>query len=224
MLFCIILSAVGRTTENWFLNTLKKETLQKQALRAELALLKSQINPHFLFNTLNNIHTLAYKTSPAAAEAIMGLSSLMRYMLYESNSDTVALQREIDYLQDFISLQGLRYKEKSIVDLQITGNIETCRIAPLLFVHLIENAYKHSPATLHAGDIKVSIEVKEKGLTFSIQNPAGNKNLRLMDEQGGFGLSNFKKRLQLVYPQRHTFEVNNSDNVFKVILKILLQI
>jgi LytS/YehU family sensor histidine kinase len=224
VLFCIILSAVGRTTENWFLNTLKKETLQKQALRAELALLKSQINPHFLFNTLNNIHTLAYKTSPAAAEAIMGLSSLMRYMLYESNSDTVALQREIDYLQDFISLQGLRYKEKSIVDLQITGNIETCRIAPLLFVHLIENAYKHSPATLHAGDIKVSIEVKEKGLTFSIQNPAGNKNLRLMDEQGGFGLSNFKKRLQLVYPQRHTFEVNNSDNVFKVILKILLQI
>lgn len=198
VLSCIILSAIGRATENWFLNTLKRESLQKQALRAELALLKSQINPHFLFNTLNNIHTLAYKTSPPAAQAIMGLSSLMRYMLYESNSDTVALPREINYLKDFINLQGLRFKEKAIVDLKITGNTENCSIAPLLFVHLIENAYKHSPAKLQEGDIKVSIEVKEKGLTFSVQNPVGAKKLHPLDEQGGFGLSNVKKKAAVI--------------------------
>jgi sensor histidine kinase YesM len=224
VLFSIVLSWIGRATENRFLNTLKRESLEKQALRAELALLKSQINPHFLFNTLNNIHTLAYKASPPAAEAIMGLSSLMRYMLYESNSDTVALQREIDYVQDFINLQGLRYKEKSIVDLKISGNTETCRVAPLLFVHLIENAYKHSPVKLKPGDIKVSIEVKEKRLTFSVENPVGNSKLRPIDERGGFGLSNVKKRLQLLYPQRHSFEVDNTDNLFKVVLTIPVQI
>ena len=216
----VILSWVARTTENWFINFLKRETLEKQKMRAELAYLKSQINPHFLFNTLNNIHTLAYKQSPSTPDAIMRLSSLMRYMLYESNADTVSLNREIDYLHDYINLQQLRYKQGPVVDIKIVGNTDSCNIAPLLFIHLVENAYKHSHAQLDVGDIKVRIEIKDNSLSFSIQNPVGNKKLNAIHEAGGIGLANVQKRLQLLYPDQHHFEINRSEAFFNVVLKI----
>lgn len=219
-LLIVILSWIARTTENWFINTLKREALEKQAMRAELAYLKSQINPHFLFNTLNNIHTLAYKQSPSTPEAIMRLSSMMRYMIYESNANTVALNREIEYLQDFISLQQLRYKKAPIVDFEIIGDTEPCNIAPLLFIHLLENSYRHSHTQLDVGDIKVRIEIKENSLIFSIHNPVGKKKLKAIHEPGGIGLFNVKKRLELLYPDQHTFEVNSSEEFFKVVLKI----
>ena len=109
----IFLSWLARVTENLVINTIKKEQLEKQAVEAELYYLKSQINPHFLFNTLNNIHTLVYKQAPAAPEAVMRLASLMRYMIYESNSPMVPLAREMEYLQDYMGLQQLRYKQSS---------------------------------------------------------------------------------------------------------------
>src|SRR5215218_6270595 len=117
----IFLSWLARVTENLVTNTVKKEQLEKQAVEAELYYLKSQINPHFLFNTLNNIHTLVYKQAPAAPEAVMQLASLMRYMIYESNATTVPLIREMEYLKDYMSLQQLRYKQSSVVDLKIEG-------------------------------------------------------------------------------------------------------
>lgn len=215
----ITLSWIAKAIENWFINTLKREKLEKQAMKAELSYLKSQINPHFLFNTLNNIHTLAYKNSPSTPEAIMRLSSLMRYMLYDSNSTTVSLKREVDYLQDFISLQQLRYKKAPVVDLEILGDADVCFIAPLLFIHLLENAYKHSPAQLAAGDIKVRVEIKENSLTFSICNPVGTKKIT-SPEPGGIGLTNLRKRLQLLYPDKHSLEVNSSEGLFTVLLSI----
>ena len=145
-------------------------------MEAELYYLKSQINPHFLFNTLNNIHTLVYKQAPAAPDAVMQLASLMRYMIYESNAPTVPLTREMEYLQDYVSLQQLRYKQSPVVDLKIEGETEACHIAPLLFIHLLENAYKHSPARLDPGDLKVRVEVNEDILTFSVQNPVGKNS------------------------------------------------
>lgn len=222
VLFFVVLSWIAKATENWFVNMLKRETLEKQALSSELAYLKSQINPHFLFNTLNNIHTLAYVNSPSTADAIMRLSSLMRYMLYDSNADTVPLQKEIDYLKDFISLQQLRFQDKEIVTLEIAGDTGRCRVAPLLLVHLLENAYKHSPAKLAMSDIKIRIEVQENTLTFSMQNPIKNIE-KPLDEPGGFGLSNVKKRLQLLYPHQYTFDTRSSGNLFKVVLVIPLQ-
>ncbi|WP_207509362.1 sensor histidine kinase [Telluribacter humicola] len=216
----LLLSWVARASENWFINTLKREALEKQAIQAELSYLKSQINPHFLFNTLNNIHTLSYKGSPLAPDAIMRLSSLMRYMLYEANASTVALQREINYLQDFISLQQLRYKAAAIVDFRIAGDIDSCRVAPLLFIHLLENAYKHSHRQLAAGDIKVSLEVVEDNLTFSIENPIGTNKTGAIQEVGGIGLANVQKRLQLLYPDRHSFNVLSTEGSFRVVLKI----
>lgn len=216
----IFLSWLARLTENLFINTVKKEQLEKQAVEAELYYLKSQINPHFLFNTLNNIHTLVYKQAPAAPEAVLQLASLMRYMIYESNAPAVPLTREMEYLKDYVSLQQLRYKQSPVVDLKIKGEMEACHVAPLLFIHLLENAYKHSPARLHPGDLKVRVEVKEDSLTFSVQNPIGQKPAHTFDNPGGFGLPNVRKRLALLYPGQHTLEIHNSGETFAVVLKI----
>ena len=216
----IFLSWLARVTENLVINTVKKEQLEKQAVEAELYYLKSQINPHFLFNTLNNIHTLVYKQAPAAPEAVMQLASLMRYMIYESNAPTVPLTREMEYLQDYVSLQQLRYKQNPVVDLKIEGETEACHIAPLLFIHLLENAYKHSPARLNAGDLKVKVEVKEDILTFSVQNPVGKNPAHTLDEPGGIGLPNVRKRLILLYPDQHTLDIQSSGETFAVVLKI----
>jgi len=216
----IFLSWLARVIENLVINTIKKEQLEKQAVEAELYYLKSQINPHFLFNTLNNIHTLVYKQAPAAPEAVMRLASLMRYMIYESNSPMVPLAKEMEYLKDYIGLQQLRYNKAPVVDLKIEGETAPCRIAPLLFIHLLENAYKHSPARLEPGDLKVKVEIDTGVLTFSVQNPIGNSQANTLEEPGGIGLPNVKKRLHLLYPDQHTFKINSTDQVFTITLKI----
>ena len=216
----LFLSWLARVTENLVLNTIKKEQLEKQAVEAELYYLKSQINPHFLFNTLNNIHTLVYKQAPAAPEAVMHLASLMRYMIYESNAATVPLAREMDYLQDYVSLQQLRYKKSPVVDLQIVGETASCSIAPLLFIHLLENAYKHSPARMEPGDLQVRVEVKDDALAFTVQNPIGRNSANMLDEPGGIGLPNVRKRLSLLYPGQHNLAIQNTGETFTVTLTI----
>ena len=216
----LVLSFLVRITQNLIINTLKKEELKKQAINSELVYLKTQINPHFLFNTLNNIHTLVYTQAAAAPEAVMRLSSLMRYMLYESNAATVPLSTELDYLKDYIGLQQLRYKASPVVDFYTEGDVETCHVAPLLFIHLLENAYKHSPARLDAGSIKVKIAVKENELIFTSQNPIANKRDNSLEEPGGIGLTNVQKRLQLLYPNQHQLQVNKNEHLFTVELKI----
>ncbi|GGK72273.1 hypothetical protein GCM10011405_20640 [Rufibacter glacialis] len=216
----LFLSWLARVTENLVLNTIKKEQLEKQAAEAELHYLKSQINPHFLFNTLNNIHTLVYKQAPTAPEAVLRLASLMRYMIYESNAPTVPLTREMNYLQDYMGLQQLRYRMSPVVELEINGDPTSCQIAPLLFIHLLENAYKHSPARLGPGDIKVKVEIKTDSLTFHIQNPIGKHQNKVIEEPGGIGWPNVQKRLHLLYPGRHRIEIENSGETFGVRLEI----
>lgn len=216
----LFLGWLARVTQNLVLYTIRKEQLEKQAVEAELFYLKAQINPHFLFNTLHNIHTLVYKQSAAAPEAVLRLSSLMRYMIYESNDHTVPISREMTYLQDYISLQQLRYKNSPVVDLSITGDTSGCFIAPLLFIHFLENAYKHSPARLEPGDIQVKVEIKENDLVFFIQNQVAVKQTNSFDIPGGVGLPNIRKRLSLLYPDRHTLEIKNHDNSYIVILTI----
>jgi hypothetical protein len=216
----LFLSWLARVTENLVLNTIRKEQLEKQAVEAELVYLKSQINPHFLFNTLNNIHTLVYKQAAAAPEAVMQLASLMRYMIYESNAATVPLARELDYLRDYMSLQQLRYKNSPVVDLRISGDTGACYIAPLLFIHLLENAYKHSPARLEPNDLQVRVEVQADALTFSVQNPLGKKTANLLEEPGGIGLPNVRKRLALLYPGQHTLAIQSTNETFTIRLTL----
>lgn len=216
----ILVSLVVGTLQNLIINTFKKEELEKQAIHAELLNLKSQINPHFLFNTLNNIHTLVYTQAKEAPEAVMQLSSLMRYMIYESNALTVPLTLEIDYLQDYIHLQQLRYEAYPVVDFQVIGDPSNSQIAPLLFIHLLENAYKHSPARLEPGSIKVRMTVNENSLNLTIQNKLGKNREHILEEPGGIGLQNVQKRLQLLYPNAHSLEIITTDKIFTVELKI----
>lgn len=220
VLIFIFLGWLARVTENLLINTVRKEQLEKQAVEAELYYLRSQINPHFLFNTLNNIHTLVYKQATTAPEAVMQLASLMRYMIYESNASTVPLSREMEYLQDYVSLQQLRYKQGPVVDLMIKGETGGRHIPPLLFIHLLENAYKHSPAALNPGDLKVRVELSGDNLSFSVQNPVGKNTPYAADEPGGIGLPNVKKRLALLYPGQHTLEIHNHAEMFVITLKI----
>ncbi|NTS40978.1 histidine kinase [Flavisolibacter sp. BT320] len=216
----IFLSWLARVTENLVVNTVKKEQLEKQAVEAELYYLKSQMAPHFLFNTLNNIYNLVYKQAPTAPDAVLQMASLMRYMLYESNAETVPLTRELAYLQDYTSLQQLRYKQSPVVDIKFEGEPEACYVSPLLFIHLLENAYKHSPAGLAPGTIKVTVAVKDDTLTFSVQNPVGRKNGNALDEPGGIGLPNVRKRLALLYPGQHSLDVHDNGEQFFIELKI----
>jgi hypothetical protein len=216
----ICLSWLAKVTDTLVLNTIRKEQLEKQAAETELNYLKSQINPHFLFNTLNNIHTLVYKQAPAAPEAVMHLASLMRYMIYESNAATVPLARELDYLRDYVSLQQLRYKHSPVVDLQVAGETAACHIAPLLFIHLLENAYKHSPARLQPGDLKVRVAVTDGTLAFCVQNPVAKQAASPLEEPGGIGLPNVRKRLALLYPGQHMLTIANTGDTFTVNLTI----
>ncbi|HYC86424.1 MAG TPA: histidine kinase [Chryseosolibacter sp.] len=218
--FFLFNSLIIAVIQTLILNTIKKEELQKQAVNSELVYLKSQINPHFLFNTLNNIHTLVYMRAPAAPEAVLRLSSLMRYMLYESNANAVPLSIELNYLKDFIGLQQLRYKSRDIVDFQVEGDIGNCQVAPLLFIHLLENTYKHSPAKLETGSIKVRVSVKGDQVEFSFQNPIGRKTNNLLEEPGGIGLANVQKRLQLLYPDQHSLQITKTDDLYRLVLKI----
>jgi LytS/YehU family sensor histidine kinase len=150
----------------------------------------------------------------------MQLASLMRYMIYESNAPTVPLKRELEYLEDFVNLQQLRYKEGPVLDLKIEGDTEACHIAPLLFIHLLENAFKHSPARLQPGDIKVSLQVEGDRLTFRVQNPVGKKSANTVNEPGGIGLPNVRKRLALLYPGQHTLDIHQGGETFEVVLKM----
>jgi hypothetical protein len=209
--------------KHFVIRAIVKEQREKQSISTELAYLKSQINPHFLFNTLNNIHTLVYTKAPEAPGAMMQLSSLMRYMLYESNASTVPLTIELQYLRDYIALQQLRYQANDIVDFRVEGDVDQYYIAPLLFIHLLENAYKHSPATLDTGSIQVIVSVDDKGLQFSCENPIGKKAGHALEEPPGIGLANVRKRLQLIYPEKHDLQVTPTDTQFNVLLRILVK-
>lgn len=219
-LFVIAMAGIGKFTFDWFENARIRRELENQNLTSELAFLKSQINPHFLFNTLNNIHTLAYKKADGAPEAIMKLSELMRYMLYESDMSFVPLDKEIQHLRSFIGLQELRFKAKDIVTLEVTGDTQGVVIAPLLLLPFIENAFKHGYQLNRTGAIKVKLNVSDQ-INYEVENEISIKQKEQMKDQvGGIGLENIQRRLKLIYPDRHTFSVNESSNSFNVSLTL----
>ncbi|MFT6871470.1 MAG: two-component system LytT family sensor kinase [Roseivirga sp.] len=218
--FIIAMAGIGKFTFDWFENARIRRELESQNLSSELAFLKSQINPHFLFNTLNNIHTLAYKKSDGAPEAIMKLSDLMRYMIYESDMTFVPLSKEIQHLRSFIDLQELRFKTKKIVELSVVGGIGDKLIAPLLLLPFLENAFKHGDRLNEVGTIKVRLSLAQ-GITYEVENlkhTVGHDKVK--DQTGGIGLDNIRRRLELIYPKCHTFDVDESSSHFRVKLTL----
>jgi len=215
----LFLSAVLKFTVDWFLNERKQRDLETQRLSAELAFLKSQINPHFLFNSLNSIYSLAYQRSETTPDAILKLSEIMRYMLYESNDNKVDLEKELQYLQSYIDLQKIRFGNKAYIDFKVQGKVENQQIAPLLLIAFIENAFKHGVANNPLTPIRLLIDVDESHLHFYMQN---KKHMNNRDTLGGIGLNNVQRRLNLLYPGKYNLVVNDEIDTYTVELSLVL--
>ncbi|MDD4107599.1 MAG: histidine kinase [Prolixibacteraceae bacterium] len=197
---------------------LKNELIhQRQA--SELALLRSQINPHFLFNTLNNIYSLVYHKSAEAPEAVMKFSSIMRYVLYDAPSEKVLLEKEIEYLRSYIELQELRFKKTGLVSLNIEGATEGITIAPMLLITFVENAFKHGCKNRQPG-IVITLKMENGDIRFEVCNYI-NRNKKTLEElYSGIGLSNLKRRLELIYAGKYNLDINEDNDQFKVNLII----
>ncbi len=203
----------------WYINNKKQKELEKEKIASELAFLKSQINPHFLFNTLNDIYSLTYHKSPTAPNAILKLSELLRYMLKESDGKFADLQREIDYLKNVIELNQIGQKGAAYVDFDIKGEIHKQQIAPLILISFVENAFKHGVINNPEDPVKIKIEINYEQLIFMVENL---KNEDHKDPTSGIGLNNVRRRLDLIYPEKHTLAIKEDNHYFMVSLKIEL--
>jgi ligand-binding sensor domain-containing protein/sensor histidine kinase YesM len=197
-----------------------KTELTAQNQTSELALLRSQINPHFLFNTLNNIYSLVYQKSESGPEAVMKLSEIMRYMLYEATSEKVLLQNEINYLKSFIELQLLRIKNREFVSFNINGNVERRTISPMLLIAFVENAFKHGVKRGVNPGIIINLDVSDNKITFEVINYCRRNGELNKDLTGGIGLANIKRRLELLHPNKFKLDILNNEDLYHVKLHI----
>lgn len=198
----------------------KEKELIKEKLSTELKLLRNQINPHFLFNSLNSIYALSRRKSDNTPNAIMKLSDLLSFMLYESGKETISIQEEMTFLIDYIELQKIRYNDKLTLDFKEDIDNQHEQITPLLFIPLIENAFKHGVEE-NTGDsfIYISIVLKNRQLKFSIENNFEINHHKKVKEN--IGLINIKRQLELLYSE-HNFKIIKTEYIFKVLIIINL--
>jgi sensor histidine kinase YesM len=196
--------------------------ISREKSETELKFLKSQINPHFLFNSLNSIYFLIDKQNTEARQTLLQFSDLLRYQLYECNAESIPIEKEIAYLEDYMRLQQLRKDNHYLVDMQLT-NIKGFEIAPLLLIPFVENAFKH---VSHYQDrdnfVRVRMENINKCFHFHIEN-SKEDNQRSTEPKGGIGLANVTRRLELLYPDKYELQINSSNGVFKVDLQLKVQ-
>lgn len=201
---------------------LRQAELEKEKKESELKYLKAQIHPHFLFNTLNNIYALARKGSDRTADAVMKLASLMRFMLYEAATNTIPLEDELRIIADYIELEKLRYTDRLQVTFQTEVDRPGQRIAPLLLIHFVENAFKHGAGESRTAiDIRISVVLKGGQLTAEISNPLGTA--RFPEESAHIGLENTRRQLNLLYPG-HTLHLAQENDRFHVRLTLPLPV
>ncbi len=218
-IFMVGFSIVYKAIEDWIKNDAIQRELTEQKTQAELQFLKSQINPHFLFNSLNNIYALAYKKSDDAPSAILKLSEIMRYMLKESEDGLVDINDEIQYLNSYIDLNRIRYKEGVHLSIDINIDKPKYRVMPLLLISFIENIFKHGLVNDSQKPVQISIKITEGILTFYAKNyiRKGNK-----DESSGIGLRNIYRRLDLVYKRNYSLKIKEDTDIFELTLVIKL--
>ena len=220
----LVLSTLLKLSKEWFeLSKARQKItlLEKEKLDAELKALMNQVNPHFLFNSLNVLYSLAIKKKPETPDAIIRLSDILRYVIYESNKDTVTLDSEIELLNNYLQLQQYRIDASAKIEFKtevIDGNT---RIAPMLLLPLLENSFKHGIKG-DTGDtfIRIKLNQQKNRVHFTIENNKGVSSEPTDKQTGGVGLENIRNRLQLIYPDNHTFDVADKDVTFKVELTI----
>ncbi|WP_374163173.1 sensor histidine kinase [Arcticibacter sp. MXS-1] len=195
---------------------------RQAALQAELHFLKGQIHPHFLFNTLNNLYALSLQQSKQVPEIVLGLSNILRYILYEGNSEEVSLKRDLEILESYIALEKIRYEERLDLNINIIGNVDEQKIVPLLMLPLVENAFKHGVSeTVNDPWINLEFLVEGNNISFKVSNskPALKGSLTRKDFEK-VGLSNVRKRLALLYPGRYSLNILDEEVVYIAVLKV----
>ncbi len=207
--------------QQWLKIEENKKEIERDKLNTELSFLKSQINPHFFFNTLNNIYSLAVTGSEHTASAILKLSSIMRYIISDTQVDFVPLENEVTFIKNFIDLQLVRLTDKVSVNFTIEGDIDSKMIAPLIFICFVENAFKYGVSTKENSVITFQLRTSNKKIIFSSSNKI-IKTENFNKEGTGIGISNVKRRLDLLYPERYNLNIFDTEDIFSVKLEISL--
>jgi two-component system, LytTR family, sensor kinase len=216
-LYGLIIFMVGQQKRN--------KDQEEVRLKTELSFLRSQISPHFIFNVLNSIVYLIKKEPANAEKVTLELSNLLRYMLYESEYKQVTLQKEIEYLENYIKLQNIRFGDDVEINLNLAQHTENLYIEPMLLIPFVENAFKHGVGMVKKPVIDIDLKL-EKGnqLIFSVKNFKSKTKEKIVDSQeSGIGLKNVKRRVELLYANQHKFEVNDFESTFEVILELELK-
>ncbi|MCF6404128.1 histidine kinase [Chitinophaga filiformis] len=216
----LLLTVALKFSMDWYEQKKLLQEIQVEKLQAEVNYLRSQVNPHFLFNALNNLYALTLKKSDEAPEVVLKLAGLMEYMLYESDETKVPLEKEINYLNNYLELEKIRQGNNADIRLTVTGNIEQCWIPPFLILPLVENAFKHGVSrTVRNAYLHIRINVSAI-LEICIENNKGN--IQQPAQSGGIGLLNLKKRLELLFPGKHVLDITDGPDKYQVALKINL--
>lgn len=198
--------------------------LSQEKTQAELQFLRTQVQPHFLFNVLNNIYGLALLKSDKTPDMILKLTDLMRYMLHDSCAERVSVVKEIDYIRNFIDLEKLRYGNRFTIDFKTSGNLVESHIAPLLLLPFIENAFKHSTTNqIGSSWIKIDINVSDKILKLSVANSFDPHDSKSTILSSGIGIKNIRQRLEILYPDRYSLDTNVEDGIYSTTLYITLE-
>jgi two-component system, LytTR family, sensor histidine kinase AlgZ len=222
-LFIIVFVGMLKFVEDWFVLDAKKKEIENEKLTAELGFLKAQVNPHFLFNTLNNMYYLATVNSPKTPEVIDKLSQMMRYMLYDTNHQKVPLTKEIDYMKNYIDLEKLRLENQLPINFVTTGNIDGIQIVPLIFITFLENAFKHGVSNNSKNAfVNISIDMNGKKCIYIVENSKLPTKTENTNEKSGIGLQNVNRRLDLSYPDNYKLDIIENETSYKVILSLNL--
>ncbi|MEO6454955.1 MAG: histidine kinase [Ginsengibacter sp.] len=195
---------------------------ENENLKTELSLLRSQVSPHFMFNVLNNMVSLARKKSDLLEPSLIKLSSLMRYMLYETEEEKVSLEKEIDYLHSYIDLQQQRFGKKLTVNVSLDVGDDQYQIEPMLLIPFVENAFKHGTGFIEGATIQIDLSANKNILQFNVRNKYNALSTDIKDASSGIGLNNVSRRLNLLYSNEHTLMITKEDNWFVVSLQINL--
>ena len=220
----IIITSLLKLSKSWFwVSELEKELLEKEKQKTEVELkaLKAQINPHFFFNTLNNIYSMALDKDDRLPDTILQLSDLMRYFLYESKDNFIPLEKELAVVNNYIALQKIRSDAQLNIEVKSSGQINGQQIAPLLLITFLENAFKHGgKGNSERSFIRINTEIEKNRFLFSVENNKGILDEIKAGDQGGLGLENIQRQLELLYPKKHLLTIKNMKDIFTVHLQL----
>jgi len=217
-----LIAVVIKLFKWWYLEQLSKSRLEKEKLASELNYLKSQIHPHFLFNTLNNLYSLTLKKSEKASDVVIKLSNLLDYMLYHSGAEQIPIEKEIEIIKSYIELEKIRYDERLDLKLELMGDTSSVSIAPLILFPFIENAFKHGASNDSKNPyITVSVKIEGKILILNVVNSVPLIKATEKSSEG-IGLNNVQRRLELIYPNQHKLILTPSEHKFSVSLTLNL--